>query len=235
MKRNLAVLSLIAVCAVVSADELVVPNNYASTTGTGTFLGPFSNAQRTYQLLIHSSQLTDFVGKQLNGLTWRLPASASNPWPATALTYANFDIYLSGSVDPSARSLTFADNVVGTQTQVRSGSLSVDTGYLTNGSSPNAFGAMIGFTPWTYSGGNLLIELRHSTSNGASTSVDALTTSTAGYGTLFSAAWTGSYTGTSGSQGNFAVTKLSAAPVPEPATILALGAGLALIARRRRR
>lgn len=30
----------------------VVPNAYAGTGGTGTFLGPLSNAQRTYQFLI---------------------------------------------------------------------------------------------------------------------------------------------------------------------------------------
>ncbi|MFZ1462344.1 MAG: hypothetical protein WAU38_16235, partial [Ignavibacteria bacterium] len=41
-------------------------------------------------------------------------------------------------------------------------------------------------------------------------STDALLSTTPGYGTLVSGCWTGSYTGTSGTQGNFTVVKLSA-------------------------
>ncbi|MBL0108755.1 MAG: hypothetical protein IPP52_16095 [Ignavibacteria bacterium] len=39
---------------------------------------------------------------------------------------------------------------------------------------------------------------------------DALLSTTPGYGTLVSGCWTGSYTGTAGTQGNFTVVKLSA-------------------------
>lgn len=189
----------------------VVPNSYAATTGTGTFLGPLANAPRTYQLLIQASQLTGLVGRNLTGLSMRIPASATANWPLADVTYTNYDIYLSGSVEPSARSLTFANNIVGPQTQVRSGSLTILTNSYTFGSSPNAFGTEITFnTPWHYSGGNLLVEIRHQGFTGTSRSTDALLTSTSGYGTLVSGCWTGSYTGTSGSQGNFTVLKLTA-------------------------
>lgn len=214
----------------------VVPNAFGSTVGGSSFLGPLANAQRTYQLLIHESQLTAFVGTSLNGLRWRIPASAGSPWPAGDITYANYDIYLSGSVNPADRSLTFASNVVGPQTQVRSGSLTIPAGSFPSGGSPNGFGFQIGFDQWLYSGGNLLIEIRHNGSNGTSTAVDAIPATGgagAGYGTLFSAAWTGNYAGVSGSQGNFAVTELSA--VPEPGTLIAIGAGLSLLAARRRK
>jgi hypothetical protein len=142
-------------------------------------------------------------------------------------------------VNPSARSLTFANNVVGAQTLVRSGALIISPGSFSSGSSPNAFGLSIGFdSAYAYTGGNLLVEIRHTGSSSASTSVEAmLTTGSAaqGYGTLFSAAWNNSYTGLSGSQGNFAVLQVSS--VPEPATTLLLAAGilgLVLAAKRQR-
>lgn len=76
---------------------------------------------------------------------------------------SSFDIYLSESVEPSERQLNFAANVVGTQTQVRSGSLQIPAGALTVGSNPNEFSFKITFTSaWQYDGGNLLIEVRHS-------------------------------------------------------------------------
>lgn len=217
-----------------NAQEIfgVVPNDFANTTGTATFLGPFANSQRTYQLLIHENQLNDFVGLPLNGLTWRLPASAVANWPASTTTYNNFDIYLSESVAPANRSLTFADNIVGSQTQVRSGSLAIGADSFTFGSSPNDFGVVIDFDQWLYTGGHLLVEIRHSGSDGASRSVDAIGTAHPGYLNDFSAAWTGNYMGTSGSQGNFSVIQLRA--IPAPGSIALLGIALAAASRRRR-
>lgn len=188
----------------------VIPNAYESVTGTGTFLGPLANAQRTYQFLIQASQITDLSCKLLSGMNLRIPASATANWPAADITFSNYDIYISGSVEPSARSLTFANNIVGTQTKVRSGPLTILANSYTFGGSPNAFGTEITFDiPWFYSGGNLLIEIRHAGFTGTSRSADAILTSTSGYGTLVSACWTGNYTGTTGSQGNFSVLKLN--------------------------
>ncbi|MBK8549767.1 MAG: T9SS type A sorting domain-containing protein [Ignavibacteria bacterium] len=190
---------------------LVVPNSYTATPGTATFLGPLANAPRTYQLLINSNQLTGLVGFNLNGLTWRIPVSATGNWPSAEVIYTNYDIYLSGSVAPSERSLTFANNIVGTQTQVRSGELRIAENTYPSGGNPNDFGDEITFTtPWLYNGGNLLIEIRHTGFTGTSRSVDAIGTAISGYGTDFSACWTGNYTGTSGAQGNFGVVRLTA-------------------------
>jgi hypothetical protein len=195
-----------------TAVDVIIPNGYGSTAGGSTFLGPIANAQRTYQLLINENQLTGAVGQLLTGITYRLPTSATSNWPASDATAANYDIRLSGSVPPANRSLTFAANVVGPQTLVRSGSLTIPAGTFPSGGSPNNFGYEITFaTPWLYSGGHLLIEIRQ-TGLSASSSVDAIA-ATGGppgvYGNLVSACWTGSYTGTSGSQGNFAVLGLS--------------------------
>jgi hypothetical protein len=189
----------------------VVPPAYSGIPGTGAFNGAITNAARTYQLLIYDSLLTNLVGKRLRSITWRLPTSATSNWPATDASFTNYDIYLSGSVAPANRSLTFALNVVGPQTQVRAGSLTVPAGSYPSGGSPNGFGPEIIFnTQWLYSGGHLLIELRHTGSNSNSQSCDGITTTTAGYGTDFSACWTGSYTGTSGSAGNFSILRIAA-------------------------
>jgi len=222
----------LASATVQASVQSTVPNAYAGLAGTGGFLGPFANAPRTYQLLIDASQLTQHLGNQMTGISFRLPASATADWPGTDLVYGTYDIRLSGSVDPSARSLTFANNVVGTQTLVRSGALTVPAASFSAGASPNAFGLTLAFdSGYQYSGGDLLVEIRHTGSNGTSASVDAMLATggaAQGYGTLFSAAWSSSFTGTSGSQGNFSVMQITS--VPEPGTWLMLAMGLAGLA-----
>jgi hypothetical protein len=194
----------------------VVPPTYETTPGTATFLGPLANSQRTYQLLIHESLLVPLLGKELQAFSMRIPTSATSNWPAADVTYTNYDVYLSGSVEPANRSLTFAQNIVGVQKQVRSGQLIIPANSYTFGNSPNEWGPEIMFdTLYLYSGGHLLVEIRHLGFTGTSRSTDALSTSTTGYGTEFSACWTGSYVGTSGSQGNFTIIRLKGDdPVP---------------------
>lgn len=223
--KNLYKVFFLVVCFLISTAQFthaddprafnVMPNAYSGTGGTGSFIGPLSNAQRTYQWLINENQLTALVGNNITALTTRIPVSAGSNWPAADATYANYDIYLAPSRPPSQRSLTFDSNIVGTKVQVRSGSLFISAGSYTTGSTPNNFGPPITFTtPYLYTGGHLLVELRHSTSNGTNQSNDAILTSTSGYGTNFSACWTANYTGTAGSQGNFSVVQLTDEPLP---------------------
>lgn len=193
---------------------VVVPNAYAGTQGTASFLGPLANAQRTYQLLIRDSMLTSIVGQEIKGITYRLLVSATSNWPASDVTFTNYDIYLSESVAPENRSLVFASNIVGPQKRVRFGSLTITTGSFPSGGSPTTFGAEITFdSAYIYNGGHLLIEIRHTGFTGTSTSVDAISTSTGGYGFLISACWIGNYSGTSGNQGNFSVIRLTSEPL----------------------
>ncbi len=87
-----------------------------------------------------------------------------------------------------------------------------------------------------YSGGHLLFEFRHYGYTGTSHSVDSIGTAISGYGNQFSAVSNGSYTATSGSQGNFSVIQFSTSPVPVPGTLFglaAIGPGSVLISRRR--
>lgn len=214
---GIALASTLPVPALAGQSSAVVPNAAENTAASSSFLGPLANSQRTYQLLIHESQLSAIVGHNIVGLSWRLPPAATSDWPAAPVEYSDYDIYLSGSVAPADRSLTFVENVVGPQQQVRSGPLSIATDVYASGQSPNDFGPVIQTQEWHYTGGHLLIEIRHQGFTGTSRSVDAAGTASAGYGSLFSAAWTGNYTGTSGSQGNFAVVRLSVEDAGGPA------------------
>jgi hypothetical protein len=189
---------------------LVVPNIYTGTAATSTFNGPIATAERTYQWLINENQLTSLTGQYLDAIALRLPTSATSTWPAIDTTFTSYDIYLSESVAPANRSFTFSQNVVGIQKQVRSGVLHIAAGSYTNGSNPNAFGPDILFdSSYLYTGGHLLIELRHTGFNGTGRSNEGAGTSSTGYGTDISACWTGSYTGTSGVQGNFSIIRLT--------------------------
>jgi hypothetical protein len=194
----------------------VIPPDYTSAPGNATFLSQFASSPRTYQLLIHESLLTDLLGKDLHAVSWRLPTSATSNWPSSEVTVTNHDIYLSESVTPADRNLTdFSANVVGIQKMVRVGTLVIPTNSYTFGNTPNNWGPEIMFDSlYLYTGGHLLIEIRQ-TGTGTSRSLDALSTSTTGYGTLFSACWGSSYTANSGSQGNFSIARLTADdPIP---------------------
>jgi hypothetical protein len=182
----------------------VVPTNYAGTPGNLTFLGPLATP-RTCQLLINSNQLTGLVGQYLTAIAWRIPTSATSAWPAADASFTSYDIYLSQSVPPSERSLTFALNIVGTQTQVRSGGLSIPANSYSFNEIPNRFGPEIMF----YTGGHLLIEIRHTGVSGSTRSTDAAGTGVPGYGTDFSGCWQSSYTATTGLQANFSIVQLS--------------------------
>lgn len=219
----------------IPATAQVVPSTYENTPGTTSFTGPHATGARTYQMLMHEDLLGDLVGKSITGISFRTPPNASSAWPATNISYANYDVYLSESVTPSARSLTFANNVVGSQTQVRSGPLAVAAGDYSFGGSPNDFGTPIDLTGWIYTGGHLLVEIRHDGNTVSSRSVDAIGTSIAGYGTLFSAAWQSNYSATTGLQGNFSIVKFTTTQVPAPGAFVAFAALLGCAGRRRRR
>lgn len=232
MKRSLVAALLLFTASPAMAQ--VVPSTYENTPGTGIFVGPHATGARTYQLLMHEDILTDLVGRAITGISFRTATNASSDWPAVDVTYSNYDIYLSQSVAPADRSLTFADNVVGIQTQVRSGPLTVNAGDYPMGGSPTTFGPPINVSDWAYTGGHLLVEIRHDGNGVSSRSMDALVSSTPGYGTMFSGAWQSSYNATTGLQGNFSVIKFSSVAVPAPGA-LALFAGAFVAPGRRRR
>lgn len=230
------IVSIAGACTSALSAAVVVPNASAATDGDTSFAGPLSRFARTYQLLIDDTQLSGIVGQQITGVTWRLPGGTATSWPASDVNYTAFNIFLSGSVEPSARSATMANNIVGPQTQVRSGALTIPaSAFPGTGASPNAFGFVINFnSPYTYSGGNLLLELRQSAHDGTDQSVDAVGTSTPGYGTAFSAQWDSGIDGTVGIAANAIVTQFITV-VPEPTSIAMIGSALGALLKRKPR
>lgn len=194
----------------------VIPSNYASNVGTATFTGPTGNTERTYQMIINSNQLTELVGTHINSISFRNLSSSTTAWPVNDITITNYDIYLAPGVAPADRQTTFAANIVGTKTQVRSGSLLIPANSYGVGTAPHPFGnPPINFnTSYLYTGGHLVIEIRHTGFTGTSRANDAIGTSTSGYATNFTAGWQGSYTGTNVTQGNFCVIQINNSPVP---------------------
>jgi len=168
---------------------------------------------------MHESLLAPLLSQQILAVSWRLPTSATANWPSADVTITNYDFYLGQSVDPANMSLTdFSANFVGLKKQVRAGSLTIPTDAYTFGNTPNNWGPEMTFfldSMYVYTGGNLIIELRQTGFTGTNRSLDALLTSTTGYGTLFRSCWGSGYTANSGSQGNFTIVRITAdVPVP---------------------
>ncbi len=186
----------------------IVPASHAATT-TGAFIGPYNNAGRSYQLLMDASLLTSMVGSNIEGLTFRTASSTSTSWPASTTTFPNYDVYIAPAVPiPSATNI-FASNEAGPSTQVRSGSLVIAPGSFPAGGA-TSWGQVTTFqTPYHYTGGNLAVLIRHDGSDGVNRSVNALGTSTTGYGTLFKACWLAGYTSIGGNQANFGIVQFT--------------------------
>lgn len=233
---------LLAAMVVGSASAVVVPNSLAATEGDGVFSLTSTGATgRTYQFIIGSNQLSSVVGHEVFGMRFRMNGAVTAAWPAAGVTYADWDVFMGAGVAPSAASNTFASNFSSSTTQVRDGAHSWNPGDFTIGGSPNNFGAALMFnSQYLYSGGDLTIEMRFSQQVGSTTQAafDAVTASLGpgnGWGVDFASRWTGNAAGTTGGNANFVVADLITRPVPEPATMIALGAGFAALAARKRR
>ncbi len=228
-----------------SAFTGVVPNAFASTEAPGTFsLTSTTAAGRTYMFTIKSTQLTSFVNSNISGMTWRLGNTATAAWPPVSTSFSRFDVWFGAGVDPALMSNTFASNFSGPMTQVRGGALSFNPnafGIGGGGTVPNPFGPDLDFNlgNYTYTGGDLSILMRFSAQSGATNqpAFDAVAASDTanGWGTNFAGRWVGDQNGLTGGNANFLVTRFNATPVPEPASMAALGLGIAALLRRRRR
>lgn len=183
-------LSIYSQNSTMQTTQTVVPNANTAINGGTIFLGPYVNTQITYQLIIAESQLTNLVGKNLVSISFRNSLNTPQFWPSIDATFLNYDIYIGQSVSPANRTPVFALNAIGLATQVRSGNLVIPQNALSIGSNPNSFSYDIPFQiPYYYSGGNLLVEIRHFGSSSPSNRVDSVSIADSGYGTLYSASW----------------------------------------------
>lgn len=218
--------------------DVVVPNYAASSEADGGFfLTSTASAGRTFQLTIAASQLTGLIGQPIDAMQFRLNGGAA-AWPPVDANYAFWDVFIGPGVDPAMMSNTFASNFSGAATQVRSGPLTFAAGSFTGGSVPNNFGPALTFSvPYMYTGGDLTIEMRFAQQTGATTqaNLDGANVSGGpgnGWGVDFAARWTGNAAGTTGTNGNFLVTKLI---VPAPSSLALLGLTMGFAMRRRPR
>jgi hypothetical protein len=212
----LAILGVEALGTSVATADTTIPNQYdlvpASASGLNTFIRDTGNP-RTGQVLIHANQLTGAVGQNITGIAFRLFTGATAPFPATPATWADYTIRVGPGVAFGSQTTTFATNFSAPPTIVRTGPLTLPAGALSATGSPKPFGPFITFTtPFLYSGGNLLIEIRHPGSNivnnAASDFLEVATTLDPGFNVQF---WSATATGaaaTTGAIANFTVVRL---------------------------
>jgi hypothetical protein len=160
-------------CAPAIAQPLVIPAAYSTV---GSSIAPSDTLTREFprvhQQVISASQLSEIpVGASITQITMRPSnansANALGSWPPADLTFATYEIYLAKAArSPGNMSTTFTDNIVaGTEVRVRSGPLTIFAGSYDNfvalpGANP--WGMVFQVTPFVYTGGDLVITVRHS-------------------------------------------------------------------------
>lgn len=124
MHKLIALSLTLSVGAYSLADQLVVPNGYEAVGG-GSGYWWFNGRSHADQSLIHASQLREMVGQAITGFAMRKGGSEES-WPPGNIVITDMRVYMAKSVAPEDMSLhLFSDNVDGSRTLVRSGSLSM--------------------------------------------------------------------------------------------------------------
>ncbi len=209
------------------ASLVVVPGSLASVEGNNSNTGILGPNGRTFQYAYDSSVLSIQPGDKLIGMAFRLTQSAGAI--TGPLSWTLFDIQISSSkASPGYLSNTFASNVGSDAVNVRSGALSFAAGAFPSGHAPNSFGPEISFsTPFTYSGGDLLLTVRtNGNTQGTTVAVDAEGNLLGKYQGF------GSTVGSSATVGNGATTTTVVlafdvqSGVPEPGTALLMLSGV---------
>jgi hypothetical protein len=235
----LAVLLTLALAAGSATAQIqtVVPNAFTAAEGNSSSSTLFQTGASSLQVFYSEAFLNAAgitPGVVINGLAYRRNGGGATG-PAGDTTMASYNIFMSQSfATPAEMTSTFASNVVGPQTQVRSGSLTFPANSMPGGSTPNPFGPVIDLsTPYAYTGGSLLIEVRRSARTGDTTSfltdVDNTAATQVGARWVFNLTSDTATTGTVSNSGQIFQLQY----IPEPSSA-ALG-GLALLALGRRR
>jgi hypothetical protein len=240
MKYGVAsVLSALSLAGAASAQLTVVPSGFAAVEGSSSSSTLFQTGASSLQVFYSEAFLNAAginPGAIINGLAYRRNTGGVTG-PAADTMMAEYNIFMSQSfAAPASMTTTYASNVVGPQTQVYGSSITFAAGSMPGGATPNAFGPLINFsTPYAYTGGSLLIEIRRSARTGDTlsfnTDFDSTAASVAGARMLFNLSSNTAATGTLSNGAH--IFQLNVIPAPSGVAL----AGLAAVAlgRRRRR
>lgn len=222
------------------ADIIVVPIS-GQSDGGHNFSPVFDTRAMSLQWAYSSSLLSSLApGTQITGIAFR--RSASDNITSNDYTYANWDLTVSKSDRPAGGLSThFATNqdadavtVYGSvppDTVNNSDSLTVIQSSYAHGTAPRAWGPEIVFnTPYTYTGGDLLFSLQHS-SGASSLGIDSIAGTT---GTANSIIAVSNATATDGTSNSLLPVAELFVSSPEPATLGLVAPALALMLPRRR-
>lgn len=171
--KTVCLLALAGTAATAMAQPLVIPAAYAAASGgvtpTDTVFREFA---RTHQQVISASLLSAIpAGSTITQLTLRASnfgtMNALGNWPAAPLTFASFEVYLAKAARaPGSMSTVLSENIVpGSEVRVRTGILTVPAGAFSNfvaAPGANPWGLDLPLAPFTYTGGDLVITIRHS-------------------------------------------------------------------------
>jgi len=182
----LALASSLAPFVRAQSTEVLPPANAAVNGGTGNFIPLGVSSGGAYQVLYEPSQLVGLpIGGRITSIRLRQWNSESSAWPPAAAVCTDYEIRLGTSTRTAATvSTTFANNISGA-VLVRDGALNLDAnaypGGAATGTTPEDWGPVIAFsTPYTYTGGPLVIEFRNNGTGAVTHFADAVTPFTAG-------------------------------------------------------
>jgi len=175
MKKHILSFVFLAWAASATAATVVFPNSYASVAGPTDTVGPFGvGGGISFNYLMAASQFAGVpVGSQITAIGIRVGATfATAPNPALSGTYV---IKLSTSLVPlGSLSNNFANNTGPNVTTVFNGTLTIPQNAVAGGAGPNPFYVINFTTPYTYTGGDLLLTLSNTNLTGGSIDIDAI-------------------------------------------------------------
>ncbi|MEM7117509.1 MAG: hypothetical protein AAF614_34065 [Chloroflexota bacterium] len=163
---------LLLVSVASAATTLVVtPTGSANQEGQSANFGILAAASAfTIQQALVPAQLGGLqAGDVITGLTFRTDRSVTSHYPTSNVHFSDYEISL-GSPASAVGTLSnrFADNRGNDMVLVRSGRFDMaKNSFRKSSSKPHPFGQMITFdTPYTYQGGDLLLEITHTGHSG---------------------------------------------------------------------
>ncbi len=183
-KFTLALAAFAACAGTLNADTRPMPAGSETTAGSGGYTTVFRSLARSYQIVMNESVVQAAgipVGSNITGIAFRNPSwQVFASWPGTALeaNFSNFDVTMSRSMNPAGLlSSTYTENIAGDAVMVRSGPMVLPSGFNPGGAltpNVNPWGGTIAFTtPYTYTGGDLLLTIRHAGHTGGAGSGNA--------------------------------------------------------------